>query len=89
MVSTTLVALVISISDSLASDRVKEVVGDGEAGPSERHEVPVMELTALYPDDGSSTVVPIGRNPYTWGGQWLTWQDFAALGDEPMFAIND
>jgi hypothetical protein len=82
MVSPTLVAPVISISDSSASDWGKEVVGDGEAGPSERPEVPVVERNAFYPDEGSSTVVPIGRDPYAWGGKWLTWQDFAAPGDE-------
>jgi hypothetical protein len=83
LVSPTLVAPIISISDYSTSNWGKEVVGDGECGHSERPEVPIMESTTLYPNEGSNVVVPIGRNPYKWGGSWLTWQDCAAPRASP------
>lgn len=85
VVSLTLVALVISISDSLASDQGKQVVCDGETGPSERPEVPVMERILLHSGEGSSAIIPVRSNPYTWGGPQHTWQDCAAPGDKHVF----
>jgi hypothetical protein len=68
VVTPTLVALVISIFDSPASNRGKEVVSDSETDPSERPEVLVMDCTVLHPGEVSSAIVPIGSNPNMWGG---------------------
>lgn len=89
VVSPTLVTLVISISDSLSSDQGKQVVCDGETGPSERPEVPVMERILLHSGEGSSAIIPVRSNPYTWGGPQHTWQDCAAPGDKPVFTLDD
>lgn len=63
VVSPTLVALVISISDSLASDQGNQVVCDGETNPLERLEVPVMERILLHLVRGVVLSSPLGAIP--------------------------
>jgi hypothetical protein len=67
-------APVISLPGSLASDRGKGVADDRVVGPSGLPEVSVLERTALFPNEEESTaIVPVGRNPFGWGGPRLTW----------------
>jgi hypothetical protein len=58
-----------------------------EAGPSRQPEVPVMECTALFPDDEvSNGIVRVGRDPFEWGDPFLLWLDEYS---EPMFILDD
>jgi hypothetical protein len=72
VVSLTLVTPAISISSSPASNLGKEVADDRHAGPSDQPKVPILEHTMLFPNKESTIVVPVGRNPFAWGGPQLT-----------------
>lgn len=65
-------AAAISLPGSSASDRGKEVANAHEAIPSGQVEVPILERTVLFPDEEeNNAVVPVGRNPFRWGGPRL------------------
>jgi hypothetical protein len=90
IVSSTSSAPTISLSSSPASDRGKGAIDDREAGPSGQPEVLVLERIALFPDEEESiVVVPVGRNPFGWGGPRLTWLDVDTPDGEPAFALDD
>lgn len=43
----------------------------------------------LFLDEESTIVVPIGRNPFVWGGPCLTLQDYASSDGMSAFALDD
>lgn len=89
VVSLTLSTPVISLPGSSASDWGRETTGGREASPSERPKVPNLDHTMLFPDEESTAVVPVGRNPFGWGGPRIMWQDCASPNGEPTFALDD